>query len=219
MQNFVKFTKRNFQGGGSNFNEYTKDLFDYLPLWAKKRIELSIPLDAFLLISAGELNTNKNNRIIISAVEKLRNKNVYYILCGAGEKEFDLKEQADKAGLLENIRFLGYRNDVKELYEAADCFVMASYREGLSRSIMEAMASGLPCVVSKIRGNTDLITNNKGGFLCEPSNSEEFADAINFLCNNTSLCGEMSQFNKTKIRDFDASVSIKAMTNIYTEVL
>lgn len=204
---------------GVNFNEYTKSLLDYLPLWAKKRIELSIPLDAFLLISVGELNTNKNNSVIISAMEKLKNKNVYYILCGVGEKESELKEQANKAGLFENIRFLGYRNDVKELYEAADCFVMPSFREGLSRSIMEAMASGLPCVVSKIRGNTDLITDNKGGFLCEPSNSKGFAEAINFLCKNRPLYSEMSQFNKTKIRDFDTSVSVKAMRSIYAEVL
>ncbi len=204
---------------GVNFNEYTKSLLDFLPLWAKKRIELSIPLDAFLLISVGELNTNKNNSVIISAMEKLKNKNVYYILCGVGENESELKEQANKAGLFENIRFLGYRNDVKELYEAADCFVMPSFREGLSRSIMEAMASGLPCVVSKIRGNIDLITDNKGGFLCEPSNSKGFAEAINFLCKNRPLCSEMSQFNKTKIRDFDISVAERAIRSIYTEVL
>ncbi len=204
---------------GVTFNEYTKSLLEYLPLWAKKRIELSIPIDAFLLISVGELNTNKNNSVIISAMEKLKNKNVYYILCGVGENESELKEQANKAGLFENIRFLGYRNDVKELYEAADCFVMPSFREGLSRSIMEAMASGLPCVVSKIRGNTDLITDNKGGFLCEPSNSEEFAEAINFLCKNKPLCSEMSQFNKTKIRDFDTSVAERAIMSIYAEVL
>lgn len=204
---------------GVTFNEYTKSLLDYLPLWAKKRIELNIPLDAFLLISVGELNTNKNNSVIISAMEKLKNKNVYYILCGVGEKESDLKEQANKAGLFKNICFLGYRNDVKELYEAADCFVMPSFREGLSRSVMEAMASGLPCVVSDIRGNADLITNNKGGSLCEPSNSEEFAEAIDFLCKNKPLCSEMSQFNKTKIRDFDISVAEKAIRSIYAEVL
>lgn len=204
---------------GITFNEYTKSLLEYLPLWAKKRIELSIPLDAFLLISVGELNTNKNNSVIISAMEKLKSKNVYYILCGVGEKESDLKEQADKAGLLKNIRFLGYRNDVKELYEAADCFVMPSFREGLSRSVMEAMASGLPCVVSKIRGNTDLITDNKGGFLCCPSNSKGFAEAIGLLCDNKPLCDKMSRFNKMKIKSFDISVSERAMRSIYAEVL
>ena len=214
MKNFVKFTKQNFRGGVT-FNEYTKSLLEYLPLWAKKRIELSIPLDAFLLISVGELNTNKNNSVIISAIEKLKNKNVYYILCGVGEKESELKKQADKAGLFENIRFLGYRNDVKELYEAADCFVMPSFREGLSRSIMEAMASGLPCVVSKIRGNTDLITDNKGGFLCEPSSSEKFAKSIKLLYDNKTLREVMSQFNIDHIKEFNVTVVEKELTSIY----
>ncbi len=184
----------------------------------EKRTESGIPLDAFVLISVGELNTNKNNGVIISAMEKLNSKNIHYILCGIGENREELQEQADKAGLHDNVHFLGFRNDVNKLYEAADCFVMPSFREGLSRSVMEAMASGLPCVVSKIRGNTDLITDNKGGFLCEPSDSEGFAQAIGLLCDNKPLCDEMSRFNKTKIKDFDTSVSEKAMRSIYTEV-
>jgi len=185
----------------------------------EKRIELGIPRDAFLVISAGELNANKNNGVIISAMEKLQNKNVHYILCGAGEKQAALQTQADKAGLHDNVHFLGYRNDVKELYQAADCFVMPSFREGLSRSIMEAMASGLPCVVSKIRGNTDLVVENKGGFLCKPADSDGFAAAIESLCSNKSLGEAMSRFNKIHIKEFDASVVEKAIGCIYTEVL
>lgn len=205
--------------GEVTFNEYTKSLLDYLPLWAKKRIELNIPLDAFLLISVGELNTNKNNSVIISAIEKLKNKNVYYILCGVGEKESELKEQANKAGLFENIRFLGYRNDIKELYEAADCFVMPSFREGLSRSVMEAMASGLPCIVSDIRGNTDLIENSNNGFLCSPCDSKRFADAISKLFENRGLRKKMSEENLIKIKEYDISVVEKQIENIYFETV
>ena len=208
-----------FGGRGVIFNEYTKSLLDYLPPWAKKRIELNIPLDAFLLISVGELNANKNNRVIISAMETLNSKKIHYILCGIGEKQIELQMQADRAGLHDNVHFMGYRNDVKELYEAADCFVMPSFREGLSRSLMEAMASGLPCVVSKIRGNNDLISDNKGGFLGEPQNSAGFAKAIGSLCANKTLCDGMSSFNKEKIKEFDLSASEKAMRSIYTEVL
>lgn len=127
--------------------------------------------------------------------------------------------QADRAGLHDNVHFLGYRNDVKELYEAADCFVMPSFREGLSRSLMEAMASGLPCVVSKIRGNNDLITDNKGGFLCEPQNSAGFAKAIGSLCVNKTLCDGMSSFNKEKIIEFDVLGCEKKMRGIYAKVL
>ena len=55
------------------------------------------------------------------------------------------------------LHLLGYRTDISELYNSADIFVFPSIREGLSVSLMEAMASGLPCIVSKIRGNVDLI--------------------------------------------------------------
>lgn len=91
-----------------------------------------------MLILVGELNANKNNKAIISAMEKLQNKKIHYILCGVGDRQTDLQEQADRAGLHNNVHFLGYRSDVKKLYEAADCFVMPSLREGLSRSLMEA---------------------------------------------------------------------------------
>lgn len=204
---------------GVTLNEYIHTLFDFYPMFVKKRVKLGISLDAFVIISVGELNANKNNRVIISAMETLNSKKIHYILCGIGEKQIELQMQADRAGLHDNVHFMGYRNDVKELYEAADCFVMPSFREGFSRSLMEAMASGLPCVVSKIRGNNDLISDNKGGFLCEPQNSAGFAKAIGSLCANKTLCDGMSSFNKEKIKEFDLSASEKAMRSIYTEVL
>lgn len=169
----------------------------------------------FLLISAGELNDNKNNGVIISAMEKLKNPNIHYILCGIGEKQVELQAQVDQACLHENVHFLGYRTDVKELYETADCFVMPSLREGLSRSIMEAVASGLPCIVSKIRCNVDLIDEGKEGFLCQPCSVEEFASAIANIAQSDELCYSMSNYNRTKVKEFDAAVVTEDMINIY----
>jgi len=97
----------------------------------EKRAELGIKDDAFLLISAGELNTNKNNSVILSAMQRLSNPKIHYVLCGVGDQKEVLQKQADDAGLHDNVHFLGYRTDVKELYQASDCFVMPSFREGL----------------------------------------------------------------------------------------
>lgn len=187
-------------------------------MWAKKRAELGIPLDSFLLISVGELNANKNNAVIISAMEKLNNKNIHYILCGIGEKQTELQEQVDKAGWHGNVHFLGFRNDVKELYEAADCFVMPSFREGLSRSIMEAMAGGLPCVVSKIRGNVDLIENGIGGYLCNPNDAQDFSDALAKLTVDESLRMDMARRNLEAIKQYDVHVVEGEIRDIYEEV-
>ena len=172
-----------------------------------------------MLISAGELNENKNNTVIISALSKLNNNNIHYFLCGIGDKERKLRQQAEKAGIAHQIHFLGYRQDLKELLQAADIFVMPSFREGLSRSIMEAMSSGLPCVVSNIRGNVDLIRNGEGGFLCDASDQNSFAAAIERLVLDADLRKKMGNQNLMAIKQFDTSVVEKAMIDIYSEVL
>ncbi len=187
-------------------------------MWAKKRAEIGIPLDAFLLISVGELNTNKNNGVIISAMEKLRNPHFHYILCGVGDKQKELQEQADKVGLHDNVHFLGYRNDVKDLYETSDCFVMPSFREGLSRSIMEAMAIGLPCIVSKIRGNVDLIENGKGGFLCKCNNSSEFSEAIYKIYRDKAMQTNMGMYNRQMAVKYDIKRITYDILTIYKNI-
>ena len=103
---------------------------------------------------------HNNLAVIEDLYENSRRKKNY-----KGFYQIILKRFIDIVLCIINVHFLGYRNDVKELYEMSDCFVMPFFREGLSRSIMEAMASGLPCIVSDIRGNRDLIDDKKGGYL------------------------------------------------------
>lgn len=181
----------------------------------EKRKELNIPPDAFVLLSAGELNANKNNAVIISAMEQLKRDDLHYVLCGVGDQENSLRMQAEKAGLQNNVHFLGYRNDIKELYKMADCFVMPSLREGLSRSLMEAMASGLPCVASKIRGNTDLIAEAEGGYLCETMDAAAYAEKLNCLAHNPELREKMGKNNLTAIRNFGVETVTEEIRKIY----
>lgn len=204
--------------GGVTLNEFIDSLIDYFPLYIKKRVELNIPLDAFVLLSVGELNENKNNSVIIKAIERLKEPNIHYILCGVGEKEKTLKEQANEANLQSNIHFIGYRTDVKEIYAMSDCFVLPSYREGLSRSLMEAMACGLPCIVSKIRGNVDLIDDG-GGYYCNARNDNDFTDAIKNLFVNKNTRKEMGKHNQEKVKKYDIVSVEKKLIRIYQSVL
>ena len=110
---------------------------------------------------------------------------------------------------------MGYRSDVKELYEAADIFVFPSFREGLSVAVMEAMASGLPCVVSRIRGNTDLVEDGSGGFLCSPNDPREFAGKISILASDIELREKMGQYNLSVIHKFSTETVIQQLSSIY----
>ncbi len=205
--------------GGVTLNEFIQSLSEYYPTWAKKRIKLGIPLNAFVLLSVGELNKNKNNRVVIAALEKLHQQDIHYVLCGVGDQEAALKAQANVAGLRDNVHFLGYRTDIKEIYEMADCFVMPSYREGLSRSIMEAMASGLPCIVSKIRGNMDLIEDGVGGYTCIPTDTDCWHKQIERLLNDRIMHEQMIRYNNTKIMSYDVSAIKNKIMAIYQNLI
>ena len=127
---------------------------------AEKRAELGVGDGQTLLLSVGELNENKNHETVLRALPEL--PFAVYAVAGVGPKEEELRALAESLGVGERFRLLGYRSDVKELYEAADVFVFPSFREGLSVAVMEAMASGLPVVASRIRGNMDLIDDEGG---------------------------------------------------------
>ncbi|HBD0794849.1 TPA: glycosyltransferase [Enterococcus faecium] len=114
---------------------------------------------------------------------------------------------------------LGYRSDIPKLLAAANIYILPSLREGLNASLMEAMASGLPCIVGNIRGNVDLIEDGKGGFLINPKDEEEIAGAINRLADNKLLCESMGAHNLDKIKDFDLSVVINQINNVYHEIV
>lgn len=181
--------------------------------------EIKVDDLAILLISVGELNKNKNNQVIIKALGILQNPNIHYILCGVGDKRDELISIANNNNIENNIHFLGYRTDVPQLLKSCNIFVMPSYREGLSRSLMEAMSTGLPCVVSKIRGNVDLIEEDEGGYLCHPEDINGFTEAINVIATDSTLRNTMSVYNLEKIKHFDVENVKLRMKKIYKEVL
>lgn len=185
----------------------------------KKRKELGLKETDIVLISSGELNENKNNQIIIQALSKLRHENLHYIICGTGSKYDELKKMTSDNGLDDYIHFLGYRNDIKELYRASDIFVMPSLREGLSRSIMEAMASGLPCVVSNIRGNTDLLENTNSGFLCEATDVLAYTKKIKKLANDETVRKTMGKNSLVAIQKFHMETVEIAVSKVYKSEL
>ena len=185
------------------------------------RKELGIPEDAIWLLSVGELNVNKNHETVIRALDGLREKepetfaNLYYTVAGEGDRRDELQSLIETLGLSAQVKLLGYRNDVSLLCESADIFVMPSFREGLPVSLMEAMASGLPCVASRIRGNTDLL-DEKGGMLFDPHSVDECWKAIGQVIH--SNIEEAGCHNRNKIKHFGKAVVEKAMAETYGNV-
>ncbi len=182
---------------------------------AAKRNELGIPAEAKVLLSVGELNQNKNHQVVIKALAELKDPAIYYLIAGQGDKKAELQQLAKSLGIENQVQLLGYRGDINELCQMADLFVFPSYREGLSVAVMEAMASGLPCVVSRIRGNTDLI-DDQGGALFDPFSEVACANAIRTTLQQDLM--EKGKYNSRKIKNFSSSTVNLQMERIYGEL-
>lgn len=179
-----------------------------------KRQQLGIPEDARLLFSVGELNDNKNHKLVIEALARLEGTNIHYAVAGKGYKHDSLCELADRLGVSDRVHFLGYRNDVAELYSAADIFCFPSIREGLSVALMEAMASKLPVICSNIRGNVDLI-NDSPSCLFDPYSVESCMSAIEKVM--TADLAALGEKNRERVSQFSIQNLLKIMKDIYSE--
>ena len=180
-----------------------------------KRIEMGLQESDIALISMGDLIERKNYDTAIRAIAEAHNKNLQYYICGKGPEEENLKKLAQKLGIAKQIHFLGFRSDVKELLAASDIFLFTTKQEGLPRSMMEAMASGLPCIASKIRGNSDLLENSGGGFLCDATDACLFAQKINLVAGDDIVRKEMGKNNLINIRKFNTETVNEEMFKVY----
>lgn len=142
------------------------------------RTQLGLNEDTFLVLSVGELNENKNQKVILKAIAKLDDNKIHYILCGKGNQLENLQNLTKELQIENHVHFLGYRTDVVDICSQADVYVMPSKREGLPVASLEAMYCGLPLVTSNIRGLSDVMENNVTGFMCDPDDIDAFAEGI-----------------------------------------
>lgn len=202
-------------GVGINVNDYENININREAV----RSKLGLKEEDIICISAGDLVVRKNYAVAIKAIALLKNIRIHYLICGIGTEKKKLEKLAKKLHVDKQIHFLGFRTDINQLLLSSDLFLFTSLQEGLPRSLMEAMACELPCVVSNIRGNIDLIENGKGGFLCNPKSEREFAIAIKRLSNDSCLRKKMGLINKHNVKAYDISVVEKEIKEIYKKEL
>jgi len=181
--------------------------------------ELGLSDDDVVLISVGELNKNKNHKVVIEAVAKLEAKNVKYIVCGQGPRLEEYKTLIKELGAYDRVKLLGYRKDVRNILKISDVFIMPSFREGLPMSMMEAMYEGLPIITSSIRGCVDLVADNDNGLLVDLKDKDGFLRAIKKLADDKELRTMMGKRNKEIIKEFYIEEVLKQMENIYDETI
>ncbi len=186
-----------------------------------------IPQDAVLLLSVGELSVRKNHQALLKALAAMKRQDVYCIICGQGELAAWLAAYAKKLGIADRVRLAGYVEQIEQVYQAADIFVFPSLQEGLPAAVMEAMATGLPCVVSDIRGSRELMyginnhsgqdigTDSIGGICVRLDRPRELVEALEKLADSPGLRERYAKVNRERSRVYDICHVKKVMAQIY----
>lgn len=154
---------------------------------AKKLLKSSLELsdDTVVISYVAEINKNKNHRFLLRNWQQIKEKSptAVLLLIGVGDMKVEI-EQFIVEEQLADIKVLGYRNDVYQLLQITDIMGLLSYREGLPKSIMEAMVASIPCVVSDTRGLRDLITNGESGYVVPHEDDTALVESFVSLLND-----------------------------------
>ncbi|MDO9551557.1 glycosyltransferase [Rhodonellum sp.] len=172
----------------------------------------------FILVYAAEFIPRKNHVFIIKSAGKLIESlpNVKILFAGRGILKAGMEKLVSELGLNETIIFLGFREDIDEVFKMSDIGISASRQEGLGLNLVEEMMCGLPIVATQDKGHLEVIDHGLNGFLFSQNDSSGFINHILDLYLNEEMKSNMSKEAILKSKKFELSNSLYEMEKIYS---
>lgn len=188
---------------GINANEFS-------PIADKESAKAFLNLSKMnVIIFIGRLVSVKALPVLLTAFERALkvDPSLRLLLLGQGPEQKTLEALSENLGIQSRVTFVGNVNDVKPYLQAADIFVLPSLGEGLSNSLLEAMAMGLACIGTRIMGSMDALGNGANGILVEPNNIDQLADALIRLVTDKNEVKRLGLLARQRIlENYDFSV-------------
>lgn len=179
------------------------------------RNSLGFSSEDIVIGTVGRLDPIKDQRLLLQAFSSLKHekKNLRLVLVGDGPEKRNLESVRKRLPCGDRVVFLGEREDVNKILSAFDLFVLPSRNEGISNTILEAMATGLPVIATNIGGNPELVKNGHSGFLFPLGDCHALVDALNFYTEQNPQMIEIHGRNAREraVMEF----SLKRMINEY----
>lgn len=184
-----------------------------------KRV-LGIKDDSVVVSYIAEINQNKNHQFLLKNWKLIKEKSptAVLLLIGNGDMRSEIVKFIEE-NQLEDINVLGHRNDVHELLQITDIVSLLSHREGLPKSIMEAMAASIPCVVTDTRGLRDLITNDENGFVVPHGDDTTLIESFVTLMNDEEKRLAMGTAARQDVEPYRLENVLQEYIAIYDDVL
>jgi glycosyltransferase involved in cell wall biosynthesis len=185
------------------------------------RDQLGLPQAARVIGSVGNFTPKKDQRTLIDALALLRADHpaARLVLVGTGPLQDQLTAHAQAAGVADQVVFAGMRADVPELLPAFDVFALSSLQEGLPVAVMEALASGLPVVATRVGGLPEIVTDGVEGRLVAPADPAGLAAALGEVLGDGALRARMGVAAAVRSQEFDIAAAQRQIEDVYAQVL
>lgn len=174
------------------------------------------------VIFVGRLVFNKGPQFLIDAIPEVldRHPGTHFDIVGDGPMRRELQARALRQGSNGHVRFLGERNDVERLLATADVFVRPSLLEGMSLTVLEAMACGLPVIATPVGGTAEVVEDGANGYLVEPGNRGQLAGRLCTLLGNPDLRREMGKRGRALVETgYDWDSVANRTVGVYEEAV
>jgi len=186
---------------------------------AETRISLNVADDDFMLTMVAELAAVKRHTHLFKALSKTADNSVVVVLVGDGPLESQLRKTAARLGVSSRVRWAGYRRDVPAILRSSDAAVLASEREGLPRSVLEAMACGIPVIGTQTRGISDAV-GSVAGWIVPKEDAAALARAIDHAAvRRDEVKARGFAARERAIAEYSLSRIIDAYEDLYREAL
>jgi len=186
----------------------------------EKRRSLGLNTNGFVVGTIGWLLPIKGPMYLLKAMAEVwqYHPDIQLIYVGKGDLEKELKGEAYRTGVSDKVKFLGWRDDIPEIMQILDIFVLPSLNEGMGRVLVEAMASGKPIVASNVGGIPDLVKHGHNGFLVGPGDVNGLSLAIKKLIEDEQLRPKMGTNGRAMAWDYGVEEMIKKIDDLYTSL-
>lgn len=196
------------------------DLEEFKPNKKKRekvRKSIGIEENEIVLMFSGHEFERKGLRYIIEALPMLKDKNSIKLVVVGRDNPEPYKKLAQKLGVLDKVKFVGFVPDITSYYSASDVFVFPTAYEAFSLATLEAVASGLPILATRVNGTEELIKEGYNGFLIE-RNPKDIAEKINILIEDDNLRKQMSKNARRTAENYSWDKIAKRYVEVYEEV-
>jgi glycosyltransferase involved in cell wall biosynthesis len=196
---------------GVNFGTYGSNQ-PGSPLCNRLKLELSLPMDAIVVLQVARLDALKDHQTAIETfarVAKTRS-DVHLVLAGEGPERSSIEAAIADHSLAHQVHLLGTRSDIHHLLPAADLFLLTSISEGIPLTIIEAMAAGLPVVATAVGGIPEVVVDGHTGLLTPPKASHDLAAAILQLASNPQQRAKMGQAGRSRAQQLFSDEQMNA---------